>query len=149
VNGRELWVSDGTEAGTEMLLNLNGAERSSPDSLTVVGDRLFFTAIVPNDAEFTVQTELWMTDGTVAGTELVFREPGDSFGYSISNLTALGDTLLFTAPTGADEFGYSNNVELYAVTVPEPGTFLLAVTFSGALLAGGTCVRTRRKCVFD
>jgi ELWxxDGT repeat protein len=143
VNGRELWVSDGTESGTQMLVNLNGAERSSPDLLTIVGNRLFFTTIVPNDAEGTVQTELWMTDGTPDGAELVFREPGNSFGYAITNLIALGDTLLFTAPSEVDEFGYSINSELYSVTVPEPATLGLAL--AGILLVTARRLVRRRK----
>lgn len=144
VNGRELWVSDGTESGTQMLVDLNGAERSSPDLLTIVGDKLFFTAIIPNDAEFTVQTQLWMTDGTAEGTELVYQEPGNSFGYAITNLTRLGDTLLFTAPTGVDEFGYSINSELFAVTVPEPSTLTLLAIFAGASLASCRGSRAHR-----
>jgi ELWxxDGT repeat protein len=132
-NGIELWVTDGTAAGTEMFIDLNGAERSSPQSLTVVGDKLFFVTIVPDDANFTVQTQLWMTDGTEAATELVYQEPGDSFGYAIDHLTVLGNTLLFTAPTGVDGDGYSIDPELFRVVVPEPAS-LAALAVPALLL---------------
>lgn len=135
-HGSELWVSDGTSEGTELFLDLNaGSLRSGPDSLTVVGDQLFFVTIVPDDANFTVRSQLWMTDGTVDGTEMVFEEPGDSFGYSITNLTVLGDTLLFTAPTDVDADGISTNVELMAITVPEPTTGVAVAVAGFGLLA--------------
>jgi ELWxxDGT repeat protein len=118
-HGRELWVSDGTEAGTHLVSDINpGPMRSSPVGLLVVGDRLFFTAIVPDDVPFTGTTQLWMTDGTEAGTQLVWQAPGRSFGYAIRNLTLLGDLLLFTAPTAADSGGFSINTELYSITLP-------------------------------
>jgi ELWxxDGT repeat protein len=120
VHGTELWVSDGTDAGTRMVKDISpGDERSSPLEMLAAGDQLFFTAIDPDDANFTVRTQLWVTDGTEAGTQLLFEEPGDSFGYAINHLTLLGDQLLFTAPTGVDADGFSINVELQAITVPE------------------------------
>lgn len=132
-HGTELWVTDGTEAGTQLFTDFNGSERSSPQSLTVVGDKLFFVTIVPDDANFTVQTQLWMTDGTQAGTELVYTEPGDSFGYAIDHLTVLGNTLLFTAPTGVDGDGYSIDPELFKIVVPEPAS-LLAIAMPALLI---------------
>ena len=43
--GRELWVSDGTDAGTRLVRDINpGAAGSKPALLTRVGPRLFFTA---------------------------------------------------------------------------------------------------------
>jgi ELWxxDGT repeat protein len=118
-HGIELWVTDGTAAGTHLVKDINpGAERSSPLDLLVVGDVLFFTAIDPDDATRTVVTQLWMTDGTEAGTKLVWEAPGRASGYSIRNLTLLGDKILFAAPTGADAEGLSINTELYSLEVP-------------------------------
>src|SRR5204862_2668594 len=57
--GRELWRSDGTEAGTTLVRDIvEGADSSLPRSLTPVGERLFFVA-----AE-----RLWISDGTSEGT---------------------------------------------------------------------------------
>lgn len=118
VHGTELWASDGTEQGTQLFADLNrGQVRSSPQSFTVAAGRLFFVAIVPDDAHYTVRTQLWMTDGTSAGTRLIYEEPGMSYGYSINDLTALENKLLFTAPNGVDAEGFSNDVELFSVSL--------------------------------
>lgn len=44
-NKREVWKSDGTEAGTVQVSNINATNSANPSQLTVVGTRLFFTAI--------------------------------------------------------------------------------------------------------
>ena len=45
VHGSELWATDGTTAGTQLVLDLMpGAPSSSPDAMTAVGSRVFFTA---------------------------------------------------------------------------------------------------------
>jgi ELWxxDGT repeat protein len=118
-HGIELWVTDGTAAGTHLVKDINpGVERSSPLDLLAVGDVLFFTAIDPDDVTGTVATQLWMTDGTEAGTKLVWEAPGRAFGYSIQNLTLLGNQILFSAPTSADAGGLSINTELYSLEIP-------------------------------
>jgi ELWxxDGT repeat protein len=67
IHGYELWRSDGTNAGTKLLRDVNlGAASSRPRWLTSVGDTLFFTA---RDGEH--GRELWRSDGTKAGTRLV------------------------------------------------------------------------------
>lgn len=80
--GLALWKSDGTSAGTVKV----GTGYSSPASPTVVGSTLYFTAA--NGAE------LWRSNGTDAGTVRV-----STIGSSaaMSNLTAIGSTLYFTA----------------------------------------------------
>ncbi len=66
--GLELWKSDGTNAGTILLKNINiGADSSSPK---------FFYTLNPNTILFTAKDathgeELWKTDGTTPGTILV------------------------------------------------------------------------------
>jgi ELWxxDGT repeat protein len=118
VHGREPWVTDGTEAGTRMFKDLNpGDGISAPMDFTVVGDTLFFVTISPGATDDTVKTLLWATDGTAEGTQLVYQEPGSSFGYSIRNLTVLENQLLFTAPNGVGSDGISTNSELFTVSV--------------------------------
>ena len=112
VHGIELWVTDGTEEGTQLFADINpGATRSAPQNFKVAGGLLFFVTIVPDDPHFTVQTQLWATDGTTEGTQMVFQEPGNNFGYAIDNLTVLRNKLLFTAPNGVDADGFSNDTE--------------------------------------
>ncbi|MFM7539638.1 MAG: ELWxxDGT repeat protein, partial [Planctomycetota bacterium] len=71
VNGRELWRTDGTLAGTVPLREIRpGAEGAfsnyAPGQFAAVGPTLFFAA--DNGAS---GMELWKTDGTAAGTVLV------------------------------------------------------------------------------
>lgn len=74
--GEELWVSDGTPAGTRMVKDIvPGSEGCDPKWLTVLGDKVFFSANTPEYGP-----ELWVSDGTDAGTHLVKNiydvEPG-------------------------------------------------------------------------
>jgi ELWxxDGT repeat protein len=62
--GRELWVSDGTAAGTMMFKDINsGAADSLPQFLTAFDSHLYFSA---NDGSGA--TNLWSSDGTATGT---------------------------------------------------------------------------------
>jgi len=68
-HGLELWQSDGTQSGTKLVLDIrSGTRGSSPEKLTVIGDRLYFQAT----SEQSGSTEVWTTDGTSIGT---FRVP--------------------------------------------------------------------------
>ena len=72
-NGRELWATDGTDAGTAMVKDIwpgsgSGAFTAfaNVDFWTIFNDKMYFTA---NDG--TNGQELWATDGTDAGTAMV------------------------------------------------------------------------------
>lgn len=71
VHGRELWSSDGTETGTQIVADLN--RRATAGSQVT----RFFTR--GTEAFFVGQgmggSSLWRTDGTPAGTRLVMRMP--------------------------------------------------------------------------
>ena len=69
-DGIELWTSDGTEAGTTIVKDINagGGASSFADNLVDVGGTLFFTA--RDTTDFTLR-QLWTSDGTEAGTTLV------------------------------------------------------------------------------
>src|SRR5262249_57347400 len=93
--GRELWKSDGTAAGTVLVKDIySGNASSSPQNLTNVNGTLFFTA-----DDGTHGQELWQSNGTTAGTILVKDIYPGSGGYffspPISALTNLNGTLLF------------------------------------------------------
>ncbi len=93
VYGRELWVSDGTEAGTTLFKDINpGAGSSTPGYFEVVGDQLFFVASDNGNG-----TELWVSDGTAAGTLLVKDIRPGSVSSTPRDLTAVGDLLFFEA----------------------------------------------------
>jgi ELWxxDGT repeat protein len=107
VNGEELWVTDGTSEGTQLLKDINpgGSEdydgesypdSSSPSDFTVFSNKLYFTA---DDGEN--GRELWVTDGTEDGTQLVADINPGSEGSYVGNLTTVvGRELFFTANNG-------------------------------------------------
>jgi ELWxxDGT repeat protein len=65
ITGNELWLTNGTEVGTELLKDITADGSSSIDNLTVLNSKLYFTVTVNNDAQ------LWVTDGTAAGTQFL------------------------------------------------------------------------------
>ncbi len=66
VNGIELWRSDGTALGTNMIVDAVSNGDASPINLTVAGDRVFYFASTPAFGK-----ELWISDGTPTGTHMV------------------------------------------------------------------------------
>ncbi|HEX6901879.1 MAG TPA: hypothetical protein VF789_19315 [Thermoanaerobaculia bacterium] len=94
--GAELWVSDGTAAGTHPFLDLRqGAASSSPLLLSVAAGRLFFAA---DDGEHGV--ELWSTDGVAEHTAMVADiAPGPLSSWPGRPVLA-GGTLYFAADDG-------------------------------------------------
>ncbi len=124
--GKELWVSDGTDAGTHLVTDIypgtyfiDGDEypnSSEPTELTVAGDYLFFRA---DDGVH--GPSLWVTDGTEAGTFMVanlfdyFTEEGPK------GLTATTDRLFFqTESAGSGRYGREVHSLLTANVVKPP-----------------------------
>jgi uncharacterized protein (TIGR03382 family) len=73
--GKELWVSDGTEAGTRMVEEIQeGVNDGDPQRLIAVGRMLFFMATDSRSG-----MEPWRSDGTPEGTSRVreFSTPED------------------------------------------------------------------------
>ena len=63
--GQELYVTDGTLAGTGLLKDiLPGTAESQPGNFMQFGDRVVFSILKAGNASY----ELWITDGTAAGT---------------------------------------------------------------------------------
>lgn len=99
-HGIELWHSDGTTAGTTLVVDIRaGIGSSTPEQLTVAGERLFFTAETG-----TAGRELWCTLGDAASTSMMADIDPGSGDSNPSHLTAARDHLFFTAsdPDGAD-----------------------------------------------
>ena len=83
--GRELWVTDGTQAGTHLVKDIYpGGASSYPVHLTNVGGTLIFFA---DDGMHGF--EPWKSDGTEAGTVMVKDVVP---GLAGSNATFVGDT---------------------------------------------------------
>ncbi len=100
-HGTELWRTDGTSAGTWMVLDINsGNGDSNPAHLTDVNGTLFFSA-----TDGTNGTELWKSDGTGGGTVMVTDiNPGNQ-GSNPAYLTNVNGTLFFSATDGASNDG--------------------------------------------
>ena len=88
-HGRELWVTDGTGAGTHEVADINPAPGvgSDPDQLTALGDRVYFFA---DDG---MGRMVWKSDGTLAGTKRL----GGADGYGLTNVSG---RLFFTTALG-------------------------------------------------
>jgi ELWxxDGT repeat protein len=100
-NGRELWESNGTTAGTVMVKDINltaysgGTKGSYPVDLTSIDGILVFDA---NDGIH--GNELWESNGSPTGTFIVADvNPGVS-GSSPGGLTNVNGTLFFSANDG-------------------------------------------------
>ncbi len=89
--GKELWKSDGTAAGTVLVKDINpGAGSADVANLTIMNGKLYFTA---NNGS--TGAELWETDGMTAGTVMVKDlNPGTASGAP-SSLTDANGALLF------------------------------------------------------
>ena len=126
-NGTELWKSDGTEAGTAMVKDINpGTASSSPANLTAVGSTVFFSA--GNGTTTGAHgTELWRSDGTDAGTVMVKDINPGTASATPNNITVFAGTLLFAANDG------TNGIELWRSDGTEGGTALVEdINFSFA-----------------
>ncbi|WP_161604374.1 ELWxxDGT repeat protein [Roseiconus nitratireducens] len=133
--GRELFSTTGSAISLVADVNVvaNGAstESSSPDQLTVSGNRLFFTA---NDGA--IGRELYWTTGS--GASLVVDLRGGGSGSDPLALTDVGGTLYFSADDGTNgrepfkTDGSSANTLLVQNVHPTGGS-----NPSGFLAAGG------------
>ncbi|MBL8753608.1 MAG: hypothetical protein JNK15_09925, partial [Planctomycetes bacterium] len=103
VHGCELWRSDGTVAGTQLVADVApGIAHGTPPGSGVWVPGWIYAEPGSNRALFTAQDdtagfELWRTDGTAAGTVRHFDlEPGRLGSYPGKPVRA-GSTLLFSA----------------------------------------------------
>ncbi len=110
--GEELWVSDGTAAGTHLVLDIfPGARSSEIRWLTAAGTRALFVA---DDGVH--GRELWTSDGTAAGTRIVFDFVPGADSSSPEQLLAVNDGLLFSGyrnPGEGRELWYTDRDGLY------------------------------------
>ncbi|MGB6268507.1 MAG: ELWxxDGT repeat protein, partial [Olleya sp.] len=122
VNGRELWFTVGSTAGTVLLKDINvGSGNSSPEDLFFFNGSVYFTA---NDG--VNGNELWISDGTEAGTLLlkdIAVGPTDS---TPRNFISYNGKVYFTANDGV--FGR----ELWVTDGTTSGTVLVQDLFTGS-----------------
>jgi ELWxxDGT repeat protein len=126
--GAELWKSDGTYGGTVMVKDINpntdparGATGSSPSGFTELNGLVYFQA-----TDLTHGFELWRTDGTAAGTQLVKDIRAGTSSSSPGRFVKLGKQLVFIADDGTHGF------ELWKTDGTSAGTVLLGDLNPGA-----------------
>jgi len=68
INGTQLWYTDGTEAGTQMLYRpeITFTSSKSPMKIRVCNNKMFYLG-----TDTLHGTELWVSDGSVQGTHMV------------------------------------------------------------------------------
>ncbi len=122
INGFELWKTDGTEANTALLKDINtGVSSSNPQSYTEMSGVLYFIATTSANG-----TELWKTDGTNAGTVLVKDINTGTASSSPANLKVINGVLYFTATTT------TSGRELWRSDGTDAGTVLVKDIRSGS-----------------
>ncbi|WP_310557364.1 ELWxxDGT repeat protein [Flavobacterium sp.] len=125
INGSELWKSDGTEAGTVMVKDINiypnfSDGNSDAAMFTAVNGVLYFRCNNIDNGY-----ELWKSDGTATGTVMVkdiytgnnsYGTPNSSVPYSLTNVNGV---LFFGA---VDEI---NGIELWKSDGTSAGTIIV------------------------
>lgn len=115
-SGEELMYYDETTDESYLLKDICVSGGSEPRGLTVVGDKLFFTA---DDANrfYGFNRELWVTDGTHNGTRMVknINPSGSGLEYW-SRVAKIGNKVIFEAFDGI-------NKSLYLSDGTEAGTY--------------------------
>lgn len=121
---RSLWLSDGTDAGTQELASADaGSSYEGLELLAEVDGTLYFTALgQPGDDG--PAAALWATDGTPAGTREVAELPGDAMYTELAAVS--GDRLFFTTH-GYEEYD-QGEVALWATDGTPAGTRVLRTT---------------------
>ena len=132
-NGGELWITDGTLAGTGLLRDINPTYNSKPFNFTSLGDgRAVFTADDGVNGR-----GLWVTDGTAGGTTLVagaaelgIGAPVSGFGNAFGPFLSLGDgRAVFSMPTPVSPF---RERMLWITDGTAPGTFQISDAFGSS-----------------
>jgi ELWxxDGT repeat protein len=98
-----IWKINGTDGAIVLVNNNSGME------LTVFNDKIYFSGYVHGDTNY--DSELWVTDGTSSGTELVADIYAGRRGSNPQNFNVVGNSLFFkayTAKTGPELYVYKD-----------------------------------------
>jgi ELWxxDGT repeat protein len=97
-SGNELWVTDGTTAGTQMAYAFSGSSYPMLTGSAAAGGDLYFRV-----ASFVspASPAVWVSDGTAAGTQAITAVGGSSVSTPTDfSLTTLGNAVYFGASDG-------------------------------------------------
>ncbi|MBK9016498.1 MAG: T9SS type A sorting domain-containing protein [Saprospiraceae bacterium] len=119
--GHELWMTDGTNAGTSLVKDINpGPSSSSGRNYSIVNGNLLFLATGSGTGK-----ELWRTDGTDAGTVMVkdialgMASGIPTYNNTLFEAAVWNDVLYFTADDG------TTGPELWRSDGTTDGTYLV------------------------
>lgn len=116
--GHELWVTDGTDGGTQLVKDIySGTTSSQPRGLFVFNNNVYFFAKTSTDG-----VELWKSDGTSGGTvEVKDINPGsaNSYNSTYTSFFSNNNILYFDANDGTD------GVELWKTDGTSGGTVMV------------------------
>ncbi|MBL8753100.1 MAG: hypothetical protein JNK15_07340 [Planctomycetes bacterium] len=128
-HGTELWTTDGTPAGTTMVVDLvPGTDPSTPLYAAALDGFAVFAAYTPTHGR-----ELWRTDGTPGGTSLVLDIWPGATGSGPQYMTRVGDIVYFRADDGV------HGAELWVTDGTAVGTHQVADVVGGELLPHSFC----------
>jgi ELWxxDGT repeat protein len=126
IHGSELWISDGTEAGTKLIKDIwPGAVGSMPNGMKVINDIVYFSA-----SDELHGTEIWRTDGTENGTFMVGEVNPGGESSNPSDYYNVNDTIIFKATSSV----YGRELFRY-IAIPN-----IKITYSGASVAKDSTV---------
>jgi ELWxxDGT repeat protein len=138
--GYEPWITDGTTAGTNLVLNVEPGNTNSwvnaggnlPVMISGEGKFYYINAGASNPATF---NELVASDGTAADTRVLTINSRPSTGGLLNGINGatLGETLLFAGE------GANSGAELWRSDGTVAGTFMLKEFISGS--TGGLTIR--------
>jgi ELWxxDGT repeat protein len=133
----ELWVTDGTAAGTKRVVDINPNGSSVPDDYFVFNNTLYFTA---NDGRN--GRELWKSNGADGNATLVTNiNSGSADGLDEGTLFFQnGNTVFFTVTSGA-------NPGLWKLDLSGTPTLVRNIPGNISLIAGD-CAALGNKTVF-
>ena len=125
-HGYEPWISDGTEAGTQLVEEIGADDWQKPEGTVALNGRAFFSA----KKDDTSYRELWVSDGTTAGTYQV--KEINSSGGSNPEWLAVFDGRVFFAAEGDQE-----GEELWVSDGTATGTVLFKDLYPGTYQQNG------------
>lgn len=133
--GNELWKTDGTEAGTVMVKNIaeddidSGIYGSYPQNFYEFNGKVYFSANTQDNG-----SELWVTDGTEAGTNMVTDLTGDTGSSSPSNFVTYNGELYFVAEDSYDRIMKTDGTEAGTEVYKDTTSYYVKLATVGSYL---------------